>query len=192
VRPPPRPTLLPYTARFRSERVDGGAVEHPLNPDGLLRLARLTVGQALHRLHQEVVKLGRQLLDVDAQRFEDLATPGIARQRVEQVLQRQVLMAQLAGEVDRLAETPQQLFGNDRGGHRQHSSSSGSMLSRNGNSLARASRSVSWSLVAAPSCVYTSATPMPRVWTWSMIATASLSLRWKISRSTATTKSRVV
>ena len=94
-----------------TDRVEGGALEHPLDARRLLRRARHPRGKALERLAEEVLQALAQHLLVHAELVEHPLRTRVVEQGEQQVLERQVFMAALARLLDGLAERSLQVGG---------------------------------------------------------------------------------
>jgi hypothetical protein len=82
---------------LRRNRVDGRALQHPLDPDGLLRLELDPLGHRLEDLFHELRKILADPLAVAATGLDGLARLGVLEQGEQQVLERDVLVAVVGG-----------------------------------------------------------------------------------------------
>ena len=78
--------------------VDGGALDHALESGGGLRVPRAFGGQAGQVLVQELAQLGPQLVEVDPTGAQHGRGVGVVGQAEQQVLQRGIFVAALAGD----------------------------------------------------------------------------------------------
>ena len=92
--------------------MDGGALHHPLEAGGRLGVARPVGGQACEVLVKELGQIRAQLVEVDAAGAQHGGRVRVVGQAQQEVLQRRVFMATLAGKrqgaVERLLKVPGQ------------------------------------------------------------------------------------
>jgi hypothetical protein len=124
--------------------VPGGALQDPLEGGGLLGLA--AAGPGLEGPVEVVLELLLELGDVGAARGQDLGGDLVPRHRVEQVLQRDVLVPAPPGVGDGVLEGGLQFLR-----YRDHRGScySGSTVQRSGYSASRARSMTFVALVSA-------------------------------------------
>jgi hypothetical protein len=100
---------------LRRQHVNGRALEHPVDAEGLLHVEGGALGHALHRVLEEAPQLALESAHVGAAGAQGLGGPRVLQEGQEQVLQGDVLVAQRLGLGDGGAEGVLQLFGDGRG-----------------------------------------------------------------------------
>ena len=117
----------------RRLHVRGGALNHPLKADGLLRRGVVALRQPLQLLVEELLQRALQLGDVTAAVTHDLGDVAVMQERVQHVLDAQELVAATTRLADGEGETDLELAAD------AHQASS--MLQRSGYSCVRANAS---------------------------------------------------